>query len=630
MSKQVSAPLSIVRQVTLLMLTLSVLGIGGMSLSLWMAHSMQGNAHAINKAGSLRMQSYRLLSRVPLGEDSAPLLSELERDQSSDDLQQLVQREHLAGRYLAMHDYWLTRLKPRLLQAQRPQDAAGEVGEFVRQLDALVSAIDQKTEHRLMLVAQVQKVEIVLSLLVLLGTIVYLRLRLLRPWRRLLRQANAVAAGDFSQRYPLPSGSGSRGHHEMDLLGLTLNSMSQSLSQMYAELEQRVSQKTADLQQKNRVLDYLYRTSRQLHNNQPLSRRLLPVLEELQAFTPLREIQIRLYESDGVDRLGDPALSAEPSANGQAAAIKSFKDRPAEPTADDHAPMAEIAHSPAGPAGDEDLQPLSWSLRDKLGNYGLVLARHPVRQPLDTAQQRLMATLIEQVTSTLALERQAEHRQQMLLMAERTAIAAELHDSIAQSLSCLKLQIGCLQMQSQDTAPENKLLMQQMREEMNTAYRQLRELLTTFRLTMTEPGLRAALKEAVDEFSAKLGFRIDFDYQLPAGTFTPHQVIHLIHISREALNNVLKHAHATRVSVTAGREGDETVLSICDNGRGLPDEQQRPHHYGLMIMRDRAAGLPGHCRAMRRPAGGTEVRVVVYPEPMTTEAPEEQVNRSHP
>ena len=599
--KQVSAPLSIVLQVTLLMLTLSVLGIGGMGLSLWMAHGMQGNAHAINKAGSLRMQSYRLLSRVPLGSDSAPLMAELEQDQSSDDLQQPVRRERSASQYAALRDYWQTRLKPRLQQARRPEEAAAEVAEFVRQIDGLVSAIDRKTERRLTLVAQVQKTEIALSLLVLLGTILYLRRRLLQPWRRLLRQANAVAAGDFSQRYPLPAGSGSRGHHEMDLLGLTLNTMSHSLSQMYAELEQRVAQKTDDLQQKNRVLDYLYRTSRQLHNNQPLSQRLLPVLEELQSFTPLREIQIRFYESNGEAQFDDASLAAGLSEEG--------------PT-----PVTHIRYS-AGPANDEDLRPLSWSLRDKLGNYGLVLARNPAERPLNDAQQRLMATLIEQLTSTLALERQAEHRQQMLLMAERTAIAAELHDSIAQSLSCLKLQIGCLQMQSQDSAPENKLLMQQMREEMNTAYRQLRELLTTFRLSMTEPGLRAALKTAVDEFSAKLGFQIDFDYQLPAGTFTPHQVIHLIHISREALNNVLKHAQASRLSVTAAKEGDEIVLSICDNGRGLPDVQQRPHHYGLMIMRDRAAGLPGHCRVLRRAAGGTEVRVVIYPQ---TSSPERE------
>ncbi|NDL65797.1 nitrate/nitrite two-component system sensor histidine kinase NarX [Acerihabitans arboris] len=584
MTKPLFAPLSIVQQVALLMLLSGILGVGGMSLSLWMAQGMQGNAHAINKAGSLRMQSYRLLSRVPLDRDSGPLIAELERDQLSDDLQQPVKRERLTPQYLALRAHWHTTLKPLLLRAQRPADAAGGVAEFVRRLDALVSDLDRNTERRLTLVASVQKIVIALTLLVLAGTIIYLRRRLLRPWRRLLNQARAVSRGDFSQRYPLPAGARRGGHHEMDQLGLTLNGMSQSLSQIYAELEQRVADKTADLRQKNRALDFLYRASRQLHTGEPLPGRLHTVLEELQILTPLREIQIRLYENDH-----DAGITE----------------------------TAGVVPAAVVPVGDEAEQ-LSWSLHDKLGQYGIMLAQYPARHIMDDAQRRLVATLIEQLTSTLALERQAEHQQQLLLMAERTAIAGELHDSIAQSLSCLKLQIGVLQMQSADTTPENQLLMQQMRDELNTAYRQLRELLTTFRLRQTEPGLRAALQTTVEEFSARLGFAIDFTYRLPAKTVSSHQVIHLTQIAREALTNIVKHAGASRVAVAARLEADGLVLDIRDNGRGLPDEHQRQHHYGLVIMQDRARSLQGHCRVARLACGGTEVRVYVPRQPAPT------------
>lgn len=58
--KRLLAPLSIVNQVALLMLLSGILGVAGMGISAWMSQSIQGNAHAINKAGSLRMQSYRL------------------------------------------------------------------------------------------------------------------------------------------------------------------------------------------------------------------------------------------------------------------------------------------------------------------------------------------------------------------------------------------------------------------------------------------------------------------------------------------------------------------------------------------------------------------------------------------
>jgi len=71
--KRLLAPLSIVNQVAILMLLLGILGVAGMSISAWMSQSIQGNAHAINKAGSLRMQSYRLLAQVPLDARSESL-----------------------------------------------------------------------------------------------------------------------------------------------------------------------------------------------------------------------------------------------------------------------------------------------------------------------------------------------------------------------------------------------------------------------------------------------------------------------------------------------------------------------------------------------------------------------------
>ncbi|WP_189315198.1 type IV pili methyl-accepting chemotaxis transducer N-terminal domain-containing protein, partial [Pectobacterium peruviense] len=92
MLKRFLLPLSLVNQVALLMLLLGLLGIAGMSVSSWMSQSIQGNAHAINKAGSLRMQSYRLLSMVPLSAKNEIYLRELEEDEISSDLRQAVRR----------------------------------------------------------------------------------------------------------------------------------------------------------------------------------------------------------------------------------------------------------------------------------------------------------------------------------------------------------------------------------------------------------------------------------------------------------------------------------------------------------------------------------------------------------
>ncbi|ERP74160.1 hypothetical protein L328_09815 [Yersinia pestis 24H] len=282
----------LVNQIALLMILLGMLGLAGMVISSWMAQSIQGNAHAINQAGSLRMQSYRLLSMIPLDSNELSYLVALEQDKTSHDLQQALLREGLMGQYQQIERYWQDTLKPQLQQAKHPDEVAASVADFVHQLDALVLAIDHKTEQRLLQVTLIPLVFSLLTLSLLLAMIYYLRRRLLRPWLKLISMANAIGRGDFSQRYTLDYQ-----RDEMGMLGTALNRMSQELSLIYGDLEQRVVNKTADLQQKNQVLAFLYHSSRQLHTHQPLSERLAPVIEQLQALTTLENVQICLYEN---------------------------------------------------------------------------------------------------------------------------------------------------------------------------------------------------------------------------------------------------------------------------------------------------------------------------------------------
>lgn len=584
--KHVCTRFSIINQVAILMLLLGLLGIAGMSVASWMAQSIQGNAHAINSAGSLRMQSYRLLAGVPLQRDAAPLFGELEQTLHGQAMQGAIQEAGLERQYQRLRDYWTQTLRPSLQNATMRDDAAAQVAGFVEQLDGLVSALDRQTEQRLRLIALVQKIFIALTLLLLAVTVWYLRRRLLYPWRQLVGLSLAISRGDFTQRF-----SEGQAQDEMATLGATLNVMSGELSQMYGKLETRVAEKTADLQRKNHVLSYLYRASRHLHAGGPLCARLMPVLNELQELTPLNAMQIRLYENNSDEQFS--VLSAGQATRPEGCALPGC-DACLRPSASPEEPQEEI---------------LSWSLSDQAGRYGLLLARLPVGQALTPGQSQLILTLAEQITSTLALEQQAEHMRQLAVMEERSAIARELHDSIAQSLSCLKMQISFLQMQSADLPEKAVALLGEMREELNAAYRQLRELLTTFRLRLEEPGLLPALQITVEEFNQRLGFAIDFDYRLPARCVSSHHAIHLLQIAREALSNVLKHAGARHVTLYAGPAESGYALIVRDDGRGIGDDPARRNHYGLIIMADRARNLGGECTISRREQGGTEVRV---------------------
>ncbi|MBN8129434.1 sensor histidine kinase, partial [Vibrio vulnificus] len=78
------------------------------------------------------------------------------------------------------------------------------------------------------------------------------------------------------------------------------------------------------------------------------------------------------------------------------------------------------------------------------------------------------------------------------------------------------MQISYLQMQPESLPDKHQQLLSEMRGEINTAYSQLRELLTTFRLKLMEPGLLPSLESTINEFSQKMGFKILLNYHIPA------------------------------------------------------------------------------------------------------------------
>lgn len=93
MLKRCLSPLTLVNQVALIVLLSTAIGLAGMAVSGWLVQGVQGSAHAINKAGSLRMQSYRLLAAVPLSEKDKPLIKEMEQTAFSAELTRAAERD---------------------------------------------------------------------------------------------------------------------------------------------------------------------------------------------------------------------------------------------------------------------------------------------------------------------------------------------------------------------------------------------------------------------------------------------------------------------------------------------------------------------------------------------------------
>ncbi len=221
MFKRCFSPLTLVNQLALIVMLSTAIGVAGMAVSGWLVQGVQGSAHAINKAGSLRMQSYRLLAAVPLDAKDQKLLDEMEQTAFSPELTRAAERDGQQKQLKALQDYWHNELSPGLQHAQNAHAVAEDVTRFVAGLDRLVTSFDHTTELRIERVVLVHRVMAIFMALLLVFTIIWLRVRLLQPWKQLLSMARAVSQRDFTQRANIS------GRNEMAALGSALNNMSE-------------------------------------------------------------------------------------------------------------------------------------------------------------------------------------------------------------------------------------------------------------------------------------------------------------------------------------------------------------------------------------------------------------------
>ncbi|MGH8501346.1 MAG: histidine kinase [Gammaproteobacteria bacterium] len=212
----------------------------------------------------------------------------------------------------------------------------------------------------------------------------------------------------------------------------------------------------------------------------------------------------------------------------------------------------------------------------------------------------------------------ARQNQRLALCDERAAIARELHDSLAQSLSYLKIQASRLESLLHLDSPEQALdckdadaVLQELRAHLNLAYRQLRELITTFRLTMAGRSLAQALADSVEEFESRSSIVFSLDNRIAADLLSVDEEMQVLQIVRECLCNIVRHAHAGCATVVACSDSAGNVtITVDDDGVGLSAPIASEQHHGLVIMQQRAHSLGGEMHVSANPGGGTRVQVI--------------------
>ncbi len=111
---------------------------------------------------------------------------------------------------------------------------------------------------------------------------------------------------------------------------------------------------------------------------------------------------------------------------------------------------------------------------------------------------------------------------------------------------------------------------------------------------LDEVGLLAAIEWEAQQFQARTGIVSYFDSLVESARLTREQSTALFRIFQETLTNILRHANATRVDITAEEQDSEFVLTIRDNGRGITDEEKSGEKFlGLLGIRERAYLIGG-------------------------------------
>jgi two-component system nitrate/nitrite sensor histidine kinase NarX len=187
----------------------------------------------------------------------------------------------------------------------------------------------------------------------------------------------------------------------------------------------------------------------------------------------------------------------------------------------------------------------------------------------------------------------------------------ELHDSVAQQLGFVSFLVSRLQQQSRKPEVAEPLIAE-LRTAMTRLQRDVRQLITGARLTLEGRSWRQALADSVDEFSRRCNVVFELDNRMPEIELAPDVALHALQIVREALSNVVRHAHAghARIEVMDDPTG-AVCVTVTDDGVGLRPASVDENHYGLEIMRERARAIGARVVIENMQPNGTRVRLLV-------------------
>ena len=538
------------------------------SLNLAIIASNRSYAEMINVSGSLRMQSYRL--QYQMVKNPQMVENNLYRyhlSLYSDSLEelnhQLFTPSEVKQSYAELIGYW--QKMEYFARKNKLQEYQQDLENYVGKVDQFVMSLQKNAEQKWTWVIAATLLSMLLIALMVSYVIWYMQKAVVNPLRKMTQASLEVQMGKFNH-IPLDTNK----DDELGNLSRTFTKMSSELSKLYVSLEARVNEKTQKLRQTNRSLSALYYCSQVLTTNSISEKILRQILQHILISENLRYIELEVYGAEHWNiQFGTP--------------------------------QSNLQHQKADVAMEgETLAELTW------------------QAGLPCPDLRTMENLAQMISRSLYFHRTQRQQEQLLLMEERSIIARELHDSLAQVLSFLQIQLTLLRhnLNNEGEAAKKKSLtiIGNFEQALGDGYSQLRELLATFRLTVQEANLQAALQQVVDSLRNQTEIQMVVESSLPSQSLNAQQLVNVLQIVREAVSNAIKHSQGSLIEVIAHtNEYGEYELIVRDDGVGIASLDEPDGHYGLTTMQERTDLLNATLSISKRPNGGTEVKVKMVP-----------------
>ena len=602
----------------LLMMALASIG-----LTLWVTWQLEGGAAAVNEAGRIRMQTWRLAQTLPsqdatrLGEQVQQFEQTLALLRQGDSSRPLfVPQDARSQKSFADVQQSWRGLRAAWSAGSAPSAAAvsAQAEAFVARVDAFVTAIETQLARWTMLLNAFQFAMMALAIASAVALLYAAYLFIFNPLARLQTGLARVGEGDLAARVQVDS------NDEFGELSAGFNHMAHTLQGLYQSLESRVREKTLGLETERARLAALYEAAAFVVSATDLDDLAQGFAQQVRRVARADASAVRWSDESnqrymllGSDCLPQHVADAERCITtgecfcGQAQGQAMTRVIPIR--ASGGARMRGHCERD----GFETVISVPVRLHERLvGELNLFYRGVPT---LSSEDRTLLETLANHLAAAIEGLRAGALEREAAVAEERGLLARELHDSIAQSLSFLKIQAGLLRdaIKRQDRGPVDRTL-----AELDAGIREsladVRELLMHFRTRTNREDITPALRTTLTKFEHQSGLVAHLQVEGEGMPLPADVQVQVLHVVQEALSNVRKHARAREVWVEVQQSPDWRV-EVRDDGCGfVPTEHASDEtHVGLRIMRERAGHIGATVEVASVPGSGTCV-VLTMPQ----------------